>query len=155
MIQEIQKQTGTTITITEDDQKGIVDVFGVEQGSALDAALAAYQGDRGRCPKSARPTTVRSRSIVPFGAFVEIMPGKDGAAAISRRSTGKRFETMEETGLKEGEMIDVKLIGVDEKTGQAETLAPRASSEDPEGYVERERRPRGDRERRRDDRHRD
>ena len=66
----------------------------------------------------------------------------------------KRFETMEESGLKEGEMIDVKLIGVDEKTGKLK-LSHRALLPKPEGYVERERRPRGDRDRRRDDRHRD
>ena len=93
------------------------------------------------------------KSIVPFGAFVEIMPGKEALLHISEIDW-KRFETMEESGLKEGEMIDVKLIGVDEKTGKLK-LSHRALLPKPEGYVERERRPRGDRERRRDDRHRD
>lgn len=57
------------------------------------------------------------KSIVPFGAFVETAPARR-RCSISRRSTGNGFETMEESGLKEGEMIDVKLIGVDEKTGK-------------------------------------
>ena len=151
VIQEIQKQTGTTITITEDDQKGIVDVFGVEK-SAIDAALQRIK-EIVAVPEIGETYHGKIKSIVPFGAFVEIMPGKEALLHISEIDW-KRFETMEESGLKEGEMIDVKLIGVDEKTGKLK-LSHRALLPKPEGYVERERRPRGDRERRRDDRHRD
>jgi len=86
-------------------------------------------------------------------AYAAEQPGKEALLHISEIDW-KRFETMEESGLKEGEMIDVKLIGVDEKTGKLK-LSHRALLPKPEGYVERERRPRGDRERRRDDRHRD
>lgn len=68
------------------------------------------------------------------------MPGKEALLHISEIDW-KRFETMEESGLKEGEMIDVKLIGVDEKTGKLK-LSHRALLPKPEGYVERERRPR-------------
>ena len=83
------------------------------------------------------------RSIVAFGAFVEIMPGKDALLHISEIDY-KRFETMEETGLKEGDEIDVKLIGMDPKTNKLK-LSRKVLLPKPEGYVERERRPRGDR----------
>jgi polyribonucleotide nucleotidyltransferase len=92
------------------------------------------------------------KSIVPFGAFVEIMPGKEALLHISEIEW-RRFETMEESGLKEGDQIEVKLIGVDEKTGKLK-LSHRALLPKPEGYVERERRPRGDREQRGGDRER-
>ena len=88
------------------------------------------------------------RSIVAFGAFVEIMPGKDALLHISEIDY-KRFETMEETGLKEGDEIDVKLIGIDPKTGKLK-LSRKALLPKPEGYVERERRPRPERGERRE-----
>ena len=106
VIQEIQKTTGTTITITEKDEKGYVDIFG-ENKEALEAAI----------PEVGEIYRGKIRSIVAFGAFVEIMPGKDGLLHISEIAN-KRFETMEETGLKEGDMIEVKLIGVDPKNGK-------------------------------------
>ncbi len=83
------------------------------------------------------------RSIVAFGAFVEIMPGKDALLHISEIDY-KRFATMDETGLKEGDEIDVKLIGVDAKTGKLK-LSRKVLLPKPEGYVERERRPRPER----------
>ena len=92
-------------------------------------------------------------AVVALAASIYLLSGKEALLHISEIDW-KRFETMEESGLKEGEMIDVKLIGVDEKTGKLK-LSHRALLPKPEGYVERERRPRGDRERRRDDRHRD
>ena len=90
------------------------------------------------------------RSIVSFGAFVEILPGKDALLHISEIDY-KRFETMEETGLKEGDEIEVKLIGVDAKTGKLK-LSKKVLMPKPEGYVERERRPRPERSERRHDR---
>lgn len=89
------------------------------------------------------------RSIVAFGAFVEIMPGKDALLHISEIDY-KRFETMEETGLKEGDMIEVKVIGIDPKTNKLK-LSHRVLIPQPEGWTEPERRPRerGDRPRRR------
>ena len=115
VIQEIQKQTGTTITITEKDNKGYVDIFGEDKG-ALDSALARIK-DIVAIPEVGEVYNGMIRSIVAFGAFVEILPGKDGLLHISEIGN-KRYETMEETGLKEGDMIEVKLIGIDPKNGK-------------------------------------
>ena len=115
VIQEIQKTTGTTITITEKDSKGLVDIFG-ENKEALDAALDRIKGIVA-IPEVGEIYTGKIRSIVAFGAFVEIMPGKDGLLHISEIGN-KRYETMEETGLKEGDTIEVKLIGLDPKNGK-------------------------------------
>lgn len=141
VIQEIQKTTGTTITITEEDNKGIVDIFGIDK-AALDGALARIKAIVA-IPEVGETYHGRIRSIVAFGAFVEIMPGKDALLHISEIDY-KRFETMEETGLKEGDEIDVKLIGIDPKTGKLK-LSRKALLPKPEGYVERERRPRPER----------
>ncbi len=115
VIQEIQKTTGTTITVTENDSKGFVDIFG-ENRDALDAALARIKSIVA-VPEVGEIYKGRIRSIVAFGAFVEIMPGKDGLLHISEIGN-KRYETMEETGLKEGDVIEVKLIGLDPKNGK-------------------------------------
>jgi polyribonucleotide nucleotidyltransferase len=141
VIQDIQKTTNTTITITEVDNKGIVDIFGVDK-AALDGALARIKAIVA-IPEVGETYHGRIRSIVAFGAFVEIMPGKDALLHISEIDY-KRFETMEETGLKEGDEIDVKLIGIDPKTGKLK-LSRKALLPKPEGYVERERRPRPER----------
>ena len=93
------------------------------------------------------------RSIMPYGCFVEILPGKDGLLHISEIDW-KRLETVEEAGIKEGDKIKVKLMEIDPKTGKYK-LSHRVLIEKPEGYVERERRPRperGERRPRRDDR---
>ena len=141
VIQDIQKTTGTTITITEVDQKGIVDIFGIDK-AALDGALSRIKAIVA-VPEVGETYHGKIRSIVAFGAFVEIMPGKDALLHISEIDY-KRFETMDETGLKEGDEIDVKLIGVDAKTGKLK-LSRKALLPKPEGYVERERRPRPER----------
>ncbi len=150
VIQDIQKTTGTTITITEDDNKGYVDIFGQDK-EAIDAALARIKAIVAQ-PEVGETYKGKIRSIVSFGAFVEILPGKDALLHISEIDY-KRFETMEETGLKEGDEIEVKLIGVDAKTGKLK-LSHKVLLPKPEGYVERERRPRPERgergERRRD-----
>jgi polyribonucleotide nucleotidyltransferase len=134
VIQEIQKTTGTTITITEVDEKGIVDIFGQDK-EALDAALARIKGIVA-VPEIGETYNGKIRSIVDFGAFVEILPGKDALLHISEIDY-KRFETMEETGLKEGDMIDVKLIAKDAKTGKLK-LSRKVLLPKPEGWVERE-----------------
>ena len=82
-------------------------------------------------------------NVVPYGCFVEIMPGKDGLLHISEIDW-KRLETVEEAGIKEGDKIKVKLMEIDPKTGEYK-LSHRVLLEKPEGYVERERRPRGER----------
>ena len=144
VIQDIQKTTGTTITITEEDNKGIVDIFG-ENKEGMDAALARIKGIVA-VPEIGEVYNGKIRSIVAFGAFVEILPGKDALLHISEIDY-KRFETMEETGLQEGDMIEVKLIGSDPKTGKLK-LSRKVLLEKPEGYVEpaeRPARPRGER----------
>ena len=142
VIQEIQKTTGTTITITEVDEMGIVDIFGQDKDS-LDAALARIKGIVA-VPEIGETYNGKIRSIVDFGAFVEILPGKDALLHISEIDY-KRFETMEETGLKEGDMIEVKLIAKDAKTGKLK-LSRKALLPKPEGWVEREPRERKPRE---------
>ena len=140
VIQEIQKTTGTTITITENDECGVVDIFGVDK-EALDGALARIKGIVA-VPEVGEVYDGTIKSIVAFGAFVEILPGKEALLHISEIDY-KRFETMEETGLKEGDKIEVKLIGVDPKTNKYK-LSHKALMPKPEGWVERERKPRGE-----------
>ena len=152
VIQEIQKTTGTTITITEEDNKGIVDIFG-ENKEGMDAALARIKAIVA-VPEVGEVYNGKIRSIVAFGAFVEILPGKGALLHISEIDY-KRFETMDETGLKEGDMIEVKLIGMDPKTGKLK-LSHKALLPKPEGYEEpekRERRDRGERSEKRDGKH--
>ena len=83
------------------------------------------------------------RSIMPYGCFVEFMPGKDGLLHISEIDW-KRLETVEEAGIKEGDKLRVKLLEIDPKTGKFK-LSRRVLLDKPEGYVERERRPRPER----------
>ena len=83
------------------------------------------------------------RSVMPYGCFVEFMPGKDGLLHISEIDW-KRLETVEEAGIKEGDKLQVKLLEIDPKTGKFK-LSRRVLIEKPEGYVERERRPRPER----------
>ena len=154
VIQDIQKNTGTTITITEDENKGVgvVDIFG-DNKDGMDAALARIKAIVA-VPEVGEVYTGKIRSIVAFGAFVEILPGKDALLHISEIDY-KRFETMEETGLKEGDMIEVKLIGMDPKTGKLK-LSHKALLPKPEGYEEperRERRDKGEKGEKRDSKH--
>ena len=88
------------------------------------------------------------RSIMPYGAFVEFMSGRDGLLHISEIDW-KRLETVEEAGLKEGDHIQVKLVDIDQKTGKFK-LSRRVLLEKPEGYVERPRRERPERGERRE-----
>ena len=146
VIQDIQKTTNTTITITETETCGLVDVFGQNKEN-IDAAMARIKGIVA-VPEVGEEYHGKIKSIVEFGAFVEILPGKEALLHISEIDY-KRFETMEETGLKEGDEIDVKLIGVDQKTNKLR-LSHKALLPKPEGWVEPERKPRaprGDKER--------
>ena len=115
VIQEIQKTTGTTITITEKDSKGFVDIFG-ENKEALDAALDRIKGIVA-IPEVGEIYTGKIRSIVAFGAFVEIMPGKDGLLHISQirnLANGERIDAVEDV-LKEGDTVEVIVQGVDDR----------------------------------------
>ena len=151
-IQKIQKETGTTITITEDTerQKGIVDIFSADR-DALDKALAWIEGI---CAVPEVGTVYHGKvvSILDFGAFVEILPGKEGLLHVSEIAWEKT-ENVSDV-LKVGDEVDVKLLEIDEKTGKMR-LSMRALQDKPEGYVEPERRPRGPRDDRRGGERRD
>ena len=152
IIQQMQEDTGATITIEETDGKGHVQVSAPNKDS-IDAALAKIKAIVA-VPEVGEVYEGTVRSIMPYGCFVEILPGKDGLLHISEIDW-KRLETVEEAGIKEGDKIKVKLMEIDPKTGKYK-LSHRVLMEKPEGYVERERRPRperGERRRRRDDRH--
>lgn len=152
IIQQMQEDTGATITIEETDGKGHVQVSAPNKDS-IDAALAKIKAIVA-VPEVGEVYEGTVRSIMPYGCFVEILPGKDGLLHISEIDW-KRLETVEEAGIKEGDKIKVKLMEIDPKTGKYK-LSHRVLMEKPEGYIERERRPRperGERRGRRDDRH--
>ena len=152
IIQQMQEDTGATITIEETEGKGHVQVSAPNKDS-IDAALAKIKAIVA-VPEVGEVYEGTVRSIMPYGCFVEILPGKDGLLHISEIDW-KRLETVEEAGIKEGDKIKVKLMEIDPKTGKYK-LSHRVLMEKPEGYVERERRSRperGDRRPRRDDRH--
>ena len=152
IIQQMQEDTGATITIEETEGKGHVQVSAPNKDS-IDAALAKIKAIVA-VPEVGEVYEGTVRSIMPYGCFVEILPGKDGLLHISEIDW-KRLETVEEAGIKEGDKIKVKLMEIDPKTGKYK-LSHRVLMEKPEGYVERERRPRperGERRGRRDDRH--
>lgn len=152
IIQQMQEDTGATITIEETDGKGHVQVSAPNKDS-IDAALAKIKAIVA-VPEVGEVYEGTVRSIMPYGCFVEILPGKDGLLHISEIDW-KRLEAVEEAGIKEGDKIKVKLMEIDPKTGKYK-LSHRVLMEKPEGYVERERRPRperGERRGRRDERH--
>jgi len=152
IIQEIQADTDTTISIEDIDGKGIVEIAASDK-AAIDAALA-------RIKQIAFPPTVeigeeyegKVKTIMPYGAFVEVLPGQDGLLHVSELDW-KRIDNVEDV-LKEGEMVKFKVVGRDPKTGKIK-LSRKALLPKPEGYVERpprqdrgERGDRGDRGRR-------
>ena len=145
IIQQMQEDTGATITIDEVDGVGKVQVSAPNKES-IDAAIAKIKAIVA-IPEVGEIYDGVVRSIMPYGCFVEIMPGKDGLLHISEIDW-KRLETVEEAGIKEGDHIQVKLLEIDPKTGKYK-LSHRVLIEKPEGYVERpargERRDRGDR----------
>ncbi|MCR4768817.1 MAG: polyribonucleotide nucleotidyltransferase [Bacteroidaceae bacterium] len=137
VIQQIQEETKTTITIEEVDGEGKVMVAAPDKASINDAmsrikSIVAV-------PEIGEVYTSKVKSIMPYGCFVEFLSGKEGLLHISEIDW-KRFATMEETGINEGDTIDVKLVDVDQKTGKFK-LSHRALIEKPEGYVERPERP--------------
>ncbi len=144
IIQQMQEDTGTTITIDEVDGVGKVQVSAPDK-AAIEAALAKIKAIVA-IPEVGEVYKGTVRSVMPYGCFVEFMPGKDGLLHISEIDW-KRLETVEEAGIKEGDSIDVKLIDIDQKTGKFK-LSHRVLIEKPADYVERaqrERRPRPDR----------
>ena len=128
IIQEIQKTTNTTITITEINGKGLVEIFG-ENDAAASAALARVKGIVA-IPEIGEVYDAKVKTVMPYGAFVEFMPGKDGLLHISEVDW-KRLDSLEGV-LKEGDMIQVKYIGNDPKTGKSK-LSRKVLLPKPEG----------------------
>ncbi len=141
IIQQMQEDTGATIVIDEIDGVGKVQVSGPNK-EAIDAAIGKIKAIVA-IPEVGEIYEGTIRSIMPYGCFVEIMPGKDGLLHISEIDW-KRLETVEEAGLKEGDKITVKLLEIDPKTGKYK-LSHRVLIPKPEGYQERERRQRPER----------
>ena len=145
IIQGMQEDTGATITIDEEDGVGKVQVSGPNKES-IDAALAKIRAIVA-VPEVGEVYDAKVISIMPYGCFVEFMPGKEGLLHISEIAW-KRLETVEESGIKEGDSIKVKLLEIDEKTGKFR-LSHKVLEEKPEGYEERPaRRPRPERQNR-------
>ena len=142
IIQEIQRETGTTISIEEVNDRGEVKIFASDK-AAIDKALAWVKGIVA-VPEVGETYEGTVKSVVPFGAFIEFMPGKEGLLHISEVSW-KRLETLDGV-LAEGDTVKIKLIGTDPKSGKLR-LSRKVLMEKPEGYVEPEKRERrgGDR----------
>jgi len=145
-IQKIQKETGATISIDEkpnpngEGTVGVVDVASNDK----EAMQKALDWIKGICAVPEAGTVYHGKvvSILEFGAFVEILPGKEGLLHVSEIAWTKT-EKVEDV-LTVGQEVDVKLLEIDSKTGKMR-LSMRALTEKPEGYVEPERKPRGDR----------
>ena len=115
IIQGMQEETGATITIEEVDNVGRIEISGtckqsIEGAIRMIKAIVAV-------PEVGEVYKGKVRSVMPYGVFVEFLPGKDGLLHISEIDW-KRLETIEEAGLKEGDEIDVKLLDIDPKTGK-------------------------------------
>ena len=135
----MQEETGATITIEEDGGVGKIQVYGPNKDS-IDAAVAKIRAIVA-IPEVGEVYDAKVVSIMPYGCFVEFMPGKEGLLHISEIAW-KRLESVEEAGIKEGDTIQVKLLEIDEKTGKFR-LSHRVLEEKPEGWEERPaRRPR-------------
>ncbi|MDR1222667.1 MAG: polyribonucleotide nucleotidyltransferase [Tannerella sp.] len=135
IIQGIQEKTGATISIEEIDNKGMIEVSGMNKES-IDAAMKAIKAIVA-IPEIGEVYEGKISSIMPYGAFVEFMPGKDGLLHISEIDW-KRLDTVEESGLQESDTVKVKLVDIDPKTGKFK-LSRKALLPKPEGYVEAER----------------
>ena len=133
VIQGLQEETGTTISIEEVDGKGIVEIAAANKES-IEAAVARIKAITA-VPEEGQVYTGKVVSILEFGAFVEFMAGRDGLLHISEISWD-RLENMEASGLHEGDEVTVKLIEIDKKTGKFR-LSMRALQDKPEGYDER------------------
>ena len=142
IIQGIQAETGAVISIDEDEKGGKVEVAS-NNGEQMQAAIAKIKAIVA-LPEVGEEYDSVVKSLMPYGCFVEFMPGKEGLLHISEIDW-KRYETMEETGIKEGDHIRIKLLEIDPKTGKFR-LSAKALKEKPEGYVEPEKRERPRRE---------
>jgi len=146
VIQGIQEESGATVSIDEIEDGGYIEVAAANKAS-IDRALDMINAIVA-LPEEGKTYKGVVRSVLDFGAFVEFMPNRDGLLHISEISW-ERLPDMAASGLKEGDEVEVKLIEIDKKTGKYR-LSMRALQPKPEGYVERERVPRGERQPRRD-----
>ena len=137
IIQGMQEETGATITIEEVDNIGRIEISGTNKKS-IDDAMRLIKGIVA-VPEVGEVYKGKVRSVMPYGAFVEFLPGKDGLLHISEIDW-KRLETVEQAGLKEGDTISVKLVDIDAKTGKFK-LSHKVLLPKPEGYEERPPRP--------------
>ena len=110
-----QEETGAVITIEEIDGMGRIEVSGTNK-KCIDDAMRMIKAIVA-VPEVGEVYKGKVRSIMPYGAFIEFLPGKDGLLHISEIDW-KRLETVEEAGIKEGDEIEVKLIDIDPKTGK-------------------------------------
>ena len=145
VIQEIQKETNSVITIEEKGEVGVVDISAVDKAS-IDAAISWIKGLT-TVPEVGTVYEGKVKSIVDFGAFVEILPGKEGLLHISEYDW-TRTESIKDL-MHEGDEVQVKLLEIDEKTGKLR-LSRKALLPRPEGMPEPESKPRGDRKPHRD-----
>jgi polyribonucleotide nucleotidyltransferase len=132
VIQEMQRSTNTTIVITEEGKTGIVEVFGTNKND-VQAAMNKIKGIVA-IPEVGTIYDAKVKSIMPYGAFVEILPGKDGLLHISEYDW-KRIDTLEGV-LKEGDVLQVKYVGDDPKTKKIK-LSRKALLPKPEGMKEK------------------
>ncbi len=138
IIQGIQEDTGAVVTIDEVEEGGRIEIAAPCR-SSIDAAIARIKSIVA-IPEEGEVYTGKVKSILAFGAFVEFMPGKDGLLHISEISW-KRLETIEESGLKEGDEVTVKLLEIDKKTGKYR-LSMKALQPKPEWADDNRERPR-------------
>ncbi|EWC91951.1 polyribonucleotide nucleotidyltransferase [Porphyromonas catoniae] len=141
IIQGMQEKSGATISIEEVDGVGVVEISASNK-DAIDAAVGMIKGIVAM-PEVGEVYQGKISSVMPYGCFVEFLPGKDGLLHISEIDW-KRYEKIEDTDLQEGQQVEVKLIDIDPKTGKFK-LSRRALLPKPEGYKEPERRPRPER----------
>ena len=137
IIQEMQRETNTTINIEEVGEFGVVDIAAANVDD-INAAIAKIKAIT-QVPEVGETYKGVVKSILPFGAFIEFIPGQDGMMHISEMEY-RRLESFDGI-LSVGDEIEVKLIAIDEKTGKYK-LSHKALLPKPEGYVEPERKPR-------------
>ncbi|WP_025842646.1 polyribonucleotide nucleotidyltransferase [Porphyromonas gingivicanis] len=138
IIQGIQEKSGAVVSIEEVEGEGHVEISSANK-EALDVAMAMIKGIVA-LPEVGEVYEGKITSVMPYGCFVEFLPGKEGLLHISEIDW-KRFEKIEDTNLHEGDNVKIQLLEIDPKTGKFK-LSRRSLREKPADYVEPERRPR-------------
>ncbi len=141
IIQSIQEESGASVNIEEVDNVGLIEIAAAGK-APIDKALEMINAIV-VIPEVGKVYEGKVKSVMPYGAFVEFLPGKEGLLHISEWDW-KRFDTIEETGVEEGQKLNVVLLEIDPKTGKFR-LSRKSLLEKPEGWVDRPERPRNDR----------